>query len=166
MSESVSLLLPGADSKGIRLTSFVREEVPALLVGDADRLRQVLLELAGNGIKFTKKGEVAIHLRAAREGETVHLWIEVTDTGVGIEPEKQRPIFDPFVQADGSLTRAHDGAGLGLTVVRSLVGLMGGTIHLDSRPGGGSTFRVSVPLAIASEKPPTAEVRTGNEEGD
>ena len=164
--ESIAILLPGADAKGLVLTSAVRDEVPALLVGDMDRLRQVLLELARNALEFTKRGEVSVCLRCVLDGEAVHLWMEVADTGSGIEEAKQRQIFDPFIQADNSLTREHDGAGLGLTVVRSLVGLMGGTIHLDSRVGEGSTFRVSVPLAVAAEKPPTAEVRTGNEEGE
>ena len=163
LSESTAVLLPRAQLAGLRLTGEVRDEVPALLVGDAGRLRQVLLELLSNALEFTKRGEVSACLRGIPEGGDFRLEIEVADTGIGIEPDKQRAIFEPFVQGDGSLTREHGGAGLGLTVVRSLVGLMGGTIHLDSRPGVGSTFRVRVPLEVGSDKPPSAEVRTGNE---
>ena len=163
LSESTAVLLPRAQLAGLRLTGEVRDEVPALLLGDAGRLRQVLLELLSNALEFTKRGEVSACLRGIREGGDFRLEIEVADTGVGIEPGKQRAIFDPFVQGDGSLTREHGGAGLGLTVGRSLVGLMGGTIHLDSRPGVGSTFRVRVPLAIGSGRPPSAELRTGKE---
>ena len=140
--------------------------MPALLVGDADRLRQVLLELVGNALEYTKHGGVSVCLRGTPEGDAFWLEIEVADTGIGIERPKQRQIFEPFVQGDGSTTREHGGAGLGLTVVRSLVGLMGGTIDLDSRPGSGSTFRVRVPLAVGAEKPAPAEVRTGNEPGE
>ena len=163
VSESTAVLLPRAQLAGLRLTSEVRDEVPALLVGDADRLRQVLLELVSNALEFTKRGSVSVCLRGMLEGDYFRLEIEVADTGIGIEEAKQRAIFEPFVQGDGSLTREHGGAGLGLTVVRSLVGLMGGTIHLDSRPGVGSTFRVRVPLEVGFEKPPSAKVRTGNE---
>jgi signal transduction histidine kinase len=166
VAETMALLLPRADLAGLRLSGEVGDEVPALLVGDADRLRQVLLELVGNGLEFTKRGEVSVCLRGTVEGDAFHLEVKVADTGIGIEEAKQRQIFDPFVQADGSLTREHGGAGLGLTVVRSLVGLMGGTIRLDSHPGVGSTFRVRIPLAIASEKPVLAEVKTGNAEGE
>lgn len=165
LRESTAVLLPRAQLAGLRLTGEVRDEVPALLVGDAGRLRQVLLELLGNALEFTKRGEVSACLRGIPEGGDFRLEIEVADTGIGIEPDKQRAIFEPFVQGDGSLTREHGGAGLGLTVVRSLVGLMGGAIHLDSRPGVGSTFRVRVPLAVGSEKPPSAELRTGKEGG-
>ena len=165
VAETTALLLPRADLAGLRLTGVVVGEVPAHLVGDADRLRQVLLELLGNGLEFTEHGEVSVRLSGTAEGDIFHLLVEVADTGVGIPEEKQRQIFEPFVQADGSLTREHGGAGLGLTVVRSLVGLMGGTLRLDSRPGAGSTFGVHIPLAIGSEKPASAEVRTGNEEG-
>ena len=163
VSEALGPLRPRAELARLRFTSEVRDEVPALLVGDAERLRQVLLELVRNALEFTKAGAISVYLRGTREGDDFRLEIEVADTGIGIEPEKQRIIFEPFVQGDGSLTREHGGAGLGLTVVRSLVGLMKGTIHLDSRPGSGSTFRVRVPLAVGSEKPPPAEVRTGNE---
>jgi PAS domain S-box-containing protein len=166
VNESVGPLLPRADLAGLYLRSEVRDEVPALLVGDADRLRQVLLELVGNALEYTKHGGVSVRLRGAPEADAFWLEIEVADTGIGIERPKQRAIFEPFVQGDGSSTREHGGAGLGLTVVRSLVGLMGGTIDLDSRPGAGSTFRVRVPLAVGAEKTAPAKVRTGNEPGE
>ena len=166
VAETTALLLPRAGLAGLRLGGDVGEEVPALLVGDAGCLRRVLLELLGNALEFTKRGEVSVRLGAERDGAAFYLTIEVADTGVGIEPEKQLQVFEPFVQADGSLTREHGGAGLGLTVVRSLVGLMGGTIHLHSRPGVGSTFRLRIPLAVGSRKSASAEVRTGIEPGE
>src|SRR5262249_13506908 len=129
--------------KGLELVCQQRPDVPDALIGDAGRLRQVLLNLVGNAIKFTERGEVVLLVENAAEpapeGE-VGLRFAVTDTGIGIPPEKQARIFQAFEQEDTSTTRKYGGTGLGLTIAARLVALMGGGITVDSVPGQGSTF--------------------------
>src|SRR5262245_11358905 len=121
----------------------MQPELPDALVGDAGRLRQVLLNLVGNALKFTEEGEVVARVEAAGdptpEGE-VGLRFTVRDTGIGIPPDKQEAIFRAFEQEDTSTTRKYGGTGLGLTIASHLLALMGGTITVDSAPGRGSTF--------------------------
>src|SRR5262245_58801716 len=121
----------------------MQPELPDALVGDAGRLRQVLLNLVGNALKFTEEGEVVARVEAAGdpapEGE-VGLRFTVRDTGIGIPPDKQEAIFRAFEQEDTSTMRKYGGTGLGLTIASQLVALMGGTITVDSAPGRGSTF--------------------------
>jgi signal transduction histidine kinase/DNA-binding response OmpR family regulator len=150
LEEAVSLLADRAHRKGLELACQVDNNLESILVGDAGRLRQVVLNLVGNAIKFTVSGEVVI--RIERESETGnHVWIvlSVTDTGIGIADDEQKTIFEPFHQVDSSNTRQYGGTGLGLAIVRQLVTMMGGEVSLRSAPQRGSVFRVRLPL----EKP-------------
>ncbi|WP_415258946.1 ATP-binding protein [Thauera phenylacetica] len=160
--EVVELAGPIAAGKGLRLATHVDASVPAWIVGDPTRLRQVLNNLLGNAVKFTTAGEVCLSMRAsprAGAGACV-LEIEVRDTGIGVAPEVLPHLFEAFAQADGTTTRRFGGTGLGLAIVHQLVELMGGTIAATSTQGVGSRFRVELPLALATSGP-SAE-STGN----
>jgi signal transduction histidine kinase len=151
LRESLQPLLQQAHDKGIQLHAMVQPGVPAELVGDALRLRQVLINLIGNALKFTERGEVRLEialadLRPDDAANTQRLRIAVTDTGIGMTNEQIAQIFDPFTQADGSITRRYGGTGLGLTIVQRLVGLMGGTVSVESRPGVGSSFSFEIAM--------------------
>jgi PAS domain S-box-containing protein len=149
---------PALAGRPLVLHATVDDAVPDRLVGDADRLRQILINLAGNAVKFTRHGTVGIRARlGARRGDAVELVLEVADTGPGIAPAERERLFQPFTQLDGSATRSHGGTGLGLAITLRLVELLGGAIELDSSPGSGSTFRVGVPLRVSPHgAPPTA----------
>ncbi len=143
-----------ADEKGLELLCDITPEVPEAIQADWGRLRQVLVNLLGNAIKFTPSGEVTLKVDVQRrEGDECLLHCVVTDTGVGIPPEKQKAIFDPFTQADSSTTRKYGGTGLGLTISARLVSLMGGTIWLESQEGFGSDFHFTVKAGISKQKP-------------
>jgi len=134
-----------AEQKGLELPCEIAAEVPERLIGDPGRLRQVIVNLVENAIKFTDRGEVVLRVSVDSEMDrALMLRFTVTDTGVGVPPEKQRTIFAPFSQADGSTTREHGGTGLGLTIASSLVELMGGHIGVESEPGRGSAFWFTV----------------------
>jgi len=136
-----------ARQKGLELTSHVGDDVPDALVGDARRLQQVLVNLIGNAIKFTDRGQVTITTASqAVSDEEVCLHFVVSDTGSGIAPEKQRSIFNAFEQADSSASRRHGGTGLGLAISSRLVALMEGQIWLESKVGSGSSFHFNVRL--------------------
>jgi two-component system sensor histidine kinase/response regulator len=139
-----------AQLKGLRLTSLCSPDVPELVTGDAGRLRQILLNLVSNGIKFTEGGRVAVTLSARREGGSGRLRFEVKDTGIGIQPQHLGTVFQPFLQADSSTTRRYGGTGLGLAISAQLVSAMGGEIGVDSTPGKGSTFWFEVPHTSAA----------------
>ena len=140
-----------ADEKGLELTCHIARETPDQLVGDPLRLRQVLVNLIGNAIKFTNAGEIAVHAESepADDGQ-VRLHFSVRDTGIGISPEHQRLIFEPFTQADCSATRRFGGTGLGLAISTRLVTLMGGEIWVVSEPGKGSTFHFTAMCRVAT----------------
>jgi PAS domain S-box-containing protein len=130
-----------ASQKKLELACLVHHEVPSLLKGDPARIRQVLINLGSNAVKFTNKGEVVIRAELLEETEeTANVLFSVSDTGMGIQDEKVNAIFDEFVQADGSTTRTHGGTGLGLSISKKLVELMGGEIGVDSSVGKGSKF--------------------------
>jgi PAS domain S-box-containing protein len=139
-----------AYEKGLELACQVADESPPTVVGDSLRLRQVLLNLMSNAIKFTSKGEVVVRVAVERRTpEAATLRFSVSDTGIGIAPEKWESIFAPFTQADSSTTRRFGGTGLGLAISQRLVNMMGGQIRVDSRPGEGSTFFFTLTLPIA-----------------
>jgi PAS domain S-box-containing protein len=141
MEDTVDLLSVKAHDKGLRLTCLVHPEVPGMLRGDPGRLRQVVVNLAGNAIKFTDHGEVVIRVDLESERERdVNLRFSVADTGVGIPADRLHLLFTPFTQVDGSTTRRHGGTGLGLAISRQLAELMGGRAGVESTPGAGSTF--------------------------
>ncbi|MGH6995959.1 MAG: ATP-binding protein, partial [Stellaceae bacterium] len=147
VEEAVELLAPRAQAKGIEIASFIDERLPAMLAGDAARLRQVLLNLAGNAIKFTEKGGVAVIVEPDESSAAVHF--EVRDTGIGLKQEDQARIFRDFEQADDSPTRKFGGTGLGLAISKRIVERMDGRIAVESAPDVGSTFSVTVPLPAA-----------------
>jgi two-component system, sensor histidine kinase and response regulator len=151
---ALNVLSPRAAEKGLELAVRVDPELPDRLVGDPGRLRQVLINLVGNAVKFTPGGEVVVTVTrdGGAAGGTLH--VSVRDTGIGIPPEKQELIFQPFAQADGSTTRTFGGTGLGLAISASLVALMGGRMHLESAPGHGSTFHFWVELKAQLEGTP------------
>jgi two-component system sensor histidine kinase/response regulator len=137
-----------AFGKGLELACLVPAGLPTALIGDPARLRQILTNLIGNAVKFTEKGEVGVRVDAVdADAASVFLAFEVSDTGIGIPPEKQRHIFDAFTQADSSTTRRYGGTGLGLSIAKQLCEMMGGTIGLTSEPGRGATFRFTARFA-------------------
>ena len=131
-----------ARQKGLRLWVAVDDGVPGTVIGDAVRLRQMLLNLVGNALKFTEQGSIEVRLRqqATETPAACRLLFSVSDTGIGIPPEKQQAVFEPFMQVDASTTRHHGGTGLGLSICQRLAQLMGGTLTLQSEPGVGTTF--------------------------
>ncbi|MGE3536593.1 MAG: response regulator [Candidatus Tectimicrobiota bacterium] len=138
-----------AHQKGLELAYHLRPEVPASVVGDPGRLRQILVNLVGNAIKFTEQGEVVVTVEVlARTQESVTLHCAVRDTGIGLTAEQQQVIFAPFTQADGSTTRKYGGTGLGLAISSQLASLMGGRLWVESAPGQGSTFHFTVQCGV------------------
>jgi PAS domain S-box-containing protein len=144
----VELLAPKAQGKGIEISAFLAPDVPPQVIGDGDRLRQVLVNLAGNGVKFTEVGGVGVIVGCPSAGE---ITIEVRDTGPGIPADRIPVIFDEFEQGDGSPSRRHGGTGLGLAITRRIVEGMRGAIEVDSNLGHGATFTVKLPLPPAQE---------------
>jgi PAS domain S-box-containing protein len=149
LGNALGILALRAHKKGLELACHVRPDVPDALVGDAGRLRQVLINLVGNAVKFTEQGEVVVRVSVDKETDDsfslspcppVSLSFAVRDTGIGIPRDKQERVFQAFEQEDSSTTRKYGGTGLGLTIAARLVALMNGTITVDSEPGRGSTF--------------------------
>jgi two-component system sensor histidine kinase/response regulator len=143
----IELLAPRAHAKQIDLVSCVHPDLPPVLSGDSGRLRQIMLNLVGNAIKFTKAGGVALELRLERIiGHSMIMLCRITDTGIGIPTHAQSKLFQRFSQGDAATTRTHGGTGLGLAICKQLVSLMGGEIGVESEPGKGSCFWFKVPL--------------------
>ena len=151
---AVELLANKANAKGIDLVTFIPDDVPTELRGDPGRLRQILVNLAGNSVKFTGKGEVDVRVRKAEEAsERVKLRFTVRDTGIGVSEKQQERLFQSFSQADSSTSRKYGGTGLGLSISKRLAELMGGEIGIESEPGQGSTFWFS---AVFDKQPKQA----------
>jgi PAS domain S-box-containing protein len=152
LDEVVTITAHSAASKGLHVQVDRDPDLPLGLRGDPGRIRQILLNLVNNAVKFTDEGGVAIRARpcgASGVGDRVLVQLEVADTGVGIDPDKLQELFEPFVQADASTTRTRGGTGLGLTICRQLAEAMGGGVEADSRLGEGTTLRVVLPLRRA-----------------
>jgi two-component system sensor histidine kinase/response regulator len=142
IEDTLRVLAIRAHQKGLELACDISTDVPKHIVGDPGRLRQVLTNLLGNAVKFTERGEIVVSARVAGQVANGHdIECAVSDTGIGVPCEKQRLIFEPFAQVDGSTTRRYGGTGLGLTISSRIVALMGGEISVESEVGKGSTFR-------------------------
>ena len=184
LGDALKLLAIRADKKGLELAWRMMPDVPPVVIGDPARLRQIVINLVGNAIKFTQWGEVVLRVRlcrseaengqpdeaagdsdrpTSRDDNSALLQFSIIDTGIGIPADKQKLVFEAFEQADSSTTRRHGGTGLGLTISNKLVSLMGGRIWLESQPGHGTVFhftaRFMVPQSIVSEAEPWQELR-------
>ena len=165
--ETVELFSNSASEKNVKLSCFVQSALPEYVVGDPGRLRQILMNLLGNALKFTRNGDVALTIFPEETDTTggVHLRFEVSDSGIGISREKQQEIFAAFSQADGSITRKFGGTGLGLAICRQLVQLMGGTIGVTSEEGQGSVFWFTIRLPVGrAEEAVSSTENIGNAE--
>ena len=157
LGDTVKTMAMRAHAKGLELLCDIRPEVPEILIGDPGRLRQILVNLAGNAIKFTETGEVVVSVRVeTRTANDIKLHFAVRDTGIGIPPDRQQKIFEAFSQADSSTTRKYGGTGLGLSISTRLVALMGGRIWIESEFGQGSTFHFTVCMEIGRPAAPPA----------
>ena len=153
MGGTLTLFSNQARQKGLAFVYSIDEDVPDDLVADSLRLNQVVMNFLGNAMKFTEEGGISVAFEARHQDEgKILLHCAVSDTGSGIHEEKIAGIFEPFTQVDGSYRRKYDGAGLGLTICRDIVGLMGGDIWVESTIGNGSTFHFTCPCEI-SESP-------------
>ncbi|GGX69505.1 hypothetical protein GCM10011309_19400 [Litorimonas cladophorae] len=148
LNDVTSLLRANAQSKGLELIINYPSDLPKGFIGDAGRLRQVITNLLGNAVKFTETGHITINVDVQTVRDMAVCTVEVTDTGIGISPEKMSRIFDKFTQADGSTTRVYGGTGLGLTISKYIIEMMGGRMSVRSTLGEGSTFGFRVPLPI------------------
>lgn len=155
--ETTKLLKPNADKKNLELILRIEKNIPKAIIGDEDRLKQILVNLGGNAIKFTEKGAVTIHIQKdpkakASSSEKFPILIHIIDTGIGIPLKSQERLFQPFSQADTSTSRRFGGTGLGLVISKKLVQMMGGDITLTSKEGQGSTFTISLPIVVTEEE--------------
>ena len=176
LESTLRSLAVAAQQRGLELVCWIEPEVPAWGVADIGRIRRVLMNLVGNAIKFTQVGEVVVEVRvdqqtehsietvptlqAGSDSKTCLLHFMIQDTGIGIDAERQQAMFEPFTQADGSSTRHHGGAGLGLTLSKRFVDLMGGQLWVESELGKGSTFHFTVPLKMVQSSEPEDETLT------
>jgi signal transduction histidine kinase len=157
IDELVALVGEKADKKNIELIARCAPGVPRRVVADAGRIRQVILNLLGNALKFTEQGHVMLNVERLDEGGPLaRVRFSVEDTGIGIEPDKIESVFEKFTQADGSITRRYGGTGLGLSISKQLVELMDGEITVQSTPGRGSTFAFTLSVPVSDDEPPCA----------
>ena len=161
IEESVDLFRPRAEANGISLAVDTDTGVPTSLHGDPTRIRQVLINLIGNAVKFTHQGRVTLKTLQVSNGDRHRLRFEVSDTGIGISPDVVDDLFDDFVQADASTSRRYAGTGLGLAISRRLVELMGGSIDVESTEGVGSTFSFEIPAIDANDPDHIPDRRMG-----
>jgi len=159
VEETVDILSIKAQEKGLELVCYIDPQLPSQVFGDSIRIKQVLTNLMGNAVKFTAKGEVFVHVQSGqlheKDGESyIDVAISVKDTGIGIPRDKLNAIFESFTQADNSTTRKYGGTGLGLTISKRLVELMGGRLTVDSEPGKGSLFTFYLSLKVMNAHPP------------
>ena len=158
ITETVRPLALQAAEKGLEFVYDVSPALPERLIGDGGRLGQIITNLIGNAVKFTREGSVAVHVAIDEQTDAdVVLHVRVADTGIGIPREKQQAIFDAFTQADGSITRQFGGTGLGLSIASRLVTLMGGRMWLESEPGQGATFHFTLPQRVAPPPRPAPQ---------
>ena len=159
LGEAMQTLSFRAHQKGLELVYDVQPDAPESLIGDPGRIRQILVNLIGNAIKFTERGEILVSVAQESENaDKICLHLSVADTGIGIPPEAQKKIFEAFSQADGSTTRKFGGTGLGLTISTRLVEMMGGRIWVESEPGKGSTFHFTAWLGVQEKVAPLAAI--------
>ncbi|MCK4788391.1 MAG: response regulator, partial [Desulfobacteraceae bacterium] len=160
--ESVGVSLGAmAARKGLEFLCRIDPETPRYVVGDPMRLRQILINLAGNSVKFTEQGEVVVGVQVAeKKGDDLLLYFSVRDTGIGIPKEKQAAVFESFMQAEASTTRKYGGTGLGLTISKQLVELMGGKIGIESEPEKGTTFYFDIPTTVCEMPEEATKSRT------
>lgn len=154
IEDSLDIVAVKASEKGLELVSLLDDDIPERIVGDSNRLKQVLINLLGNAVKFTDKGEVVLEVSSrvlAEDEGRVELHFTVKDTGIGISPENQCKLFQPFSQVDSSKTRNYGGTGLGLAISRGIVERMGGHIWVESEMGKGSVFHVKLTAKAATE---------------
>jgi two-component system, sensor histidine kinase and response regulator len=164
LGETMKSLGMRVQQKGLELVYEVRPDVPETLVGDPGRIRQLLINLVGNSVKFTKQGEIFVSVEEeAQEGGSTRLHFAIKDTGIGIPIDKQKKIFEAFSQADESMARKYGGTGLGLAICTRLVAMMQGKIWVESEPGQGSTFHFTLNLAV-QEGPAIVRARLAPEE--
>ena len=151
-NNAMSITKPRALEKGLELNLSIDQDMPPRIIGDPDKLRQIIINLIGNAVKFTDSGAIDISVYPAdfQDGNKTHMAVSVSDTGIGIPEEKRELIFRPFTQADATTTRQYGGTGLGLSITKKLVDFLGGTIEVQSEEGTGSTFIFTVPITPVS----------------
>jgi len=153
VEQAADTLAVRAHEKGLELNCYIRSDTPESLVGDPGRLRQILINLAGNAIKFTDSGEVCIRCEVDEKTDaSVQLHFAVSDTGIGVPPDRLDHIFESFRQVDGSMTRKYGGTGLGLSISKQLCEMMGGNMRVESQPGKGSTFHFSLRFGVQAKQ--------------
>ncbi|HJW33920.1 MAG TPA: PAS domain S-box protein [Holophagaceae bacterium] len=158
LEETLAMFAQKAQDKGLDLQGALDPRLPRMVVADAGRVRQILVNLVGNALKFTETGSVLVRMSLeSRTAEALHMHVEIQDSGIGIPAEAQPRLFQSFSQADGSMTRRFGGTGLGLAISRQLVHLMGGEIGVSSDPGSGSTFWFTLHLPLSAKEAPALE---------
>jgi len=155
IEDVVNTFITELTTKQIQLSTRIDKSIPEIIYGDSGRLRQIIFNIFGNSIKFTPHGRVYISINSLTVKKTIHIFIEISDTGIGIPEDKLDEIFVPFTQVDGSLTRKYGGVGLGLSIVKKLLLIMEGSITVDNNEGGGTTTCIAIPFKIT--EPPILE---------